>query len=123
LKTPWRLPTLGAPFTLKASMTEEQIPDETYDEAASRYIAAAHAMQTGVAQKLELDGSETTTKHLRAGVNSAMVEHAALAHLLIEKGLIDDVEYMSALADAMEREVRMYERWLTDRLGISVRLG
>ena len=49
-----------------------------------RYDAAAHAMQSGVAFEIGAGVSrETEPKHLRVGVNSAMVDSAALAALLI----------------------------------------
>jgi hypothetical protein len=82
-----------------------------------RYLDAAHAMQSGVAAKMPIDPSETQPKHLRVGVNSAMVDTAALAGLLIAKGLITQDEYVTAVADGMEREKALYETWLTDRMG------
>lgn len=94
------------------------------EEADRRYQAAIHAMQTGVAAKMAIDPSETTPKHLRVGVNSAMVEHSALAGLLIAKGVITEAEYLEALALGMEREQALYEKWLTDRYqGPNIRLG
>ena len=56
---------------------------KTYDD----YLKAAHAMQSGVAFKMHTDPSETQPKHLRVGVNSAMVEQSAIAKLLIDKAL------------------------------------
>jgi hypothetical protein len=74
-----------------------------------RYLAAAHAMQTGVAYQMQLTAAHEP-KHLRVGVNSALVNSAALATLLIEKGVFTLDEYEKALADAMEREVVNYEK-------------
>jgi hypothetical protein len=73
-----------------------------------RYLAALHAMQTGVAFKMHRDPGETSPKHLRVGVNSAMVEYAALVKLLIAKGIITEDEHYAALADAMEAERDFY---------------
>ena len=73
-----------------------------------RYEKACHAMQTGVAFTMQKEPDETTPKHLRVGVNSAMVEHAALVRVLIAKGIVSDSEYRKALADAMEEEVERY---------------
>jgi hypothetical protein len=83
----------------------------------ARYTAAAHAMQSGIAQKMAMDPAETTPKHLRVGVNSAMVENSALVGLLVAKGIITDEEWAKALADGMERERDAYAKWLSDRLG------
>lgn len=103
-------------------------PDEDADaiEAATkRYHAAAHAMQSGVATEIsdpELQKS-IDPKHLRVGINSAMSDNAALALLLIRKGFITNREYTEALADAMEREKRRYEVYLSEHLGMTIKLG
>lgn len=82
-----------------------------------------HAVQSGVAAKMEYDGAETSPKHLRVGVNSAMVEHAALVRLLMAKGVISEAEFYEALADAAEAEQQLYEEWLSERTGAHIRLG
>lgn len=87
------------------------------------YHEAAHAMQSGVAAKMQYDPKDTDPKHLRVGVNSAMVETAALAKLLIAKGVFTDVEYAQALTEGMNEEAASYERWLTAKLGKPITLG
>ena len=62
-------------------------------------------------------------KHLRTGINLAMVEHSALAQLLIEKGVIDEDDYLLALARVMEAEQALYEKRLSEKLGVKVTLG
>ena len=93
------------------------------EESQARYRAAMHAVQSGVAAKMEYDGGETSPKQLRVGVNSAMVEFGALAGLLMRKGVISEEEFHEALADAAEAEQRLYERWLSERTGAHIRLG
>jgi hypothetical protein len=88
-----------------------------------RYISAAHAMQSGVAAELEMDFSSATGKHLRVGINVAMSDMGGLTALLIAKGLFTEAEYVKAVADAMEREVRSYEEKLSARLGRPVKLA
>jgi hypothetical protein len=84
-------------------------------EDRGRYMRAAHAMQSGVALDHERNGThDATPKHLRVGINSAMVDTGAMAELLIGKGLITRDEYEKAIADMMEREVRLYRK----RLGV-----
>lgn len=83
----------------------------------SRYHDLAHAMQSGVAMKMNYDASDTTPKHLRVGVNSALCDSAGLARLLIEKGVITEAEYTQAIEDEMAREVKRYEDWLSAYLG------
>ena len=65
---------------------------------------------------------DTAPKHLRVGVNSAMVENAALARLMMKKGLFTQEEYIEALADVMEEEAKTYEQWLSLHLGVEVKL-
>lgn len=74
-----------------------------------RYNAALHAMQTGVAYEMAKDSKKNTPKDLRVGVNSAMISDAALARLLVAKGVFTIAEYESELADEAEREVVRYE--------------
>lgn len=80
-----------------------------------RYLDACHAMQTGVMYEMEtaaLRGARhesSEPKHLRAGINSAMVSHGALVKLLVEKGILTWDEYVTSQADAMEAEVVLYE--------------
>ncbi|MGH7243643.1 MAG: hypothetical protein ACREJD_09525 [Phycisphaerales bacterium] len=88
-----------------------------------RLLAAQHAMQTGVLMEMEHGvGAATELKHLRVGVNSAMSGDAAIAELLIAKGVISRDEYFKACADEMEREVKRYEERLSKHLGTNVTL-
>ena len=91
--------------------------DEKLQELRARYSRAAHAMQTGVAHELPVDPSSGNPKHLRVGVNSALVSHGALVRLLLQKGLITEVEYMEALCEGMEDEVRRYEELIHTLFG------
>jgi hypothetical protein len=52
-----------------------------------------------------------------------MVDHAALAKLLIDKGLITEQEYLCAIADAMEAEKARYEKHLSNLLGKTITLA
>lgn len=93
----------------------------TIKEKARRYQELAHAMQSGVAY--EKDEFEREHKHLRVGINTAHVDHSALATLLIKKGIITQEEYMDALVEAMETEVKRYERHLSELYGANIKLG
>ena len=93
---------------------------ERIDTAAQRYNAAAHAMQSGVAAE---NGRDQEPKHLRVGVNSALVDSSSLAKLLIDKGVITPVEYHEAIADGMEAEVRRYEERLSRAKGVKITLA
>lgn len=91
-------------------------------EDRERYLAAAHAMQCGVGHMMNFRREETEPKHLRTGINSAMVEHAALVSLLIEKGVITNEEYQKRLADKMEEERDAYVKALKEVIGTDVNI-
>lgn len=74
------------------------------------YEAALHGMQSAVAYEMNKRSAPTDPKHLRVGVNAAMSDHAALAFLLIEKGVITEDEYLEALRQSMNNEVHRYEQ-------------
>jgi hypothetical protein len=84
---------------------------------------ASHAMQSGVAMEMNYDPGPTEPKHLRVGVNAALVYQAALARLLVDKGIISWDEYNAAITDEMNREVERYEQRLTERAGAKITLG
>lgn len=95
----------------------------TLQEDRTRYERAMHAVQSGVAAKMTYDDKDTSPKHLRTGVNSAMVQHSGLVLLLMRKGVISEAEYWTSMADAAETERALYEEWLSERTGASVCLG
>lgn len=77
------------------------------------YEEALHGVQTGVLYEIETDArggaGGTTPKHLRLGVNSAMVETSVIVALLIEKGVITEEEFREALRLGMNQELMRYE--------------
>lgn len=90
-----------------------------------RYLIACHAMQSGVAMEMNQPERATATspKMLRVGINAAMVEHSALVHLLIAKGVFSEEDYIAALADGMEAEVKQYEERISKTTSLKVTLG
>lgn len=89
------------------------------EESNERYLAACHAMQTGVKYDMIQESGDDSRihKHLRVGANSAMVSQAAIASLLIQKGVFTLEEYMESQALEMEKEVESYEKRLGFGLG------
>ena len=91
-----------------------------------RYRDAAHAMLTGTGYELASDPQRPDKnnhhKHLQSGINAAHVSQAAIARLLIDKGIITFDEYTAACADAMETEVKRMEAELEHRYGTKVEL-
>lgn len=93
----------------------------TLEEKKQKYLDLVHAMQSGVAAKMGHDGGaragEASPKHLRVGVNSAMVDIDALSSLLVEKDIITEDEYYDVLIVHMEAEIKMYEDYLSEKIG------
>lgn len=85
----------------------------TIEESVARYHEALHAMQSGVATEMGVDPKPTEPKHLRVGINSALVNNEAIATLLIEKGIITQEEYTEQVAISMEKEKKSYEQRLS----------
>lgn len=92
----------------------------TLDELREKYVALCHAMQSGVAFKMEHEPAETQPKHLRVGVNSAMVDTGTIVKLLLDKGLITEIEFYEALVHTMEREVESYTKYAQEKLGTKI---
>ncbi len=94
------------------------VMEKTSETYIKRYTAAMHAVQTGVTIRMNKgnlnESHETDPKHLRVGVNSALIDSAAVVKLLIEKGIITENEYFLALAEQAEFEAQSYE----DELGL-----
>lgn len=89
-------------------LPEQLTPEEA--AAAERYQAAMHGVQSAVAYLIETGGeSGTSGKSLRVGVNAAMVDTAAVAELLMAKGVITRLEYFQALAVKAEEELERYQ--------------
>ena len=103
----------------------------SHDEAAmeGRIQELQHAMQTGVLNTLQCDGVaihdiklERELKHLRVGINSAMINHSALVAVLVDKGIITFTEYQNHRLTLYAAEVRRYEQTLSARMGVNVTL-
>jgi hypothetical protein len=103
-------------------MTQETPDMPSIAELRRRYERACHAMQTGVAMKMNYHEQEAAPKHLRTGINSAMVETSVLTQFLLEKGIITEQEFWAKMCSQMETEVAMYKQWLDDHLDGSITL-
>lgn len=90
---------------------------ETVEQIWDEYLALCHAMQSGVAAMMNYDPDATNPKHLRVGVNNAMVETGAIAELLMSKGIITKLEFYTALRDKMREEVESYRLQISHHLG------
>jgi hypothetical protein len=88
-----------------------------------RYRTLLHAMQTGVKFDQENGSTDGTPKHLRVGVNSAMVSDAALVKLLVEKGVFTNQEFADKLVEAAQAEVDRYTAKLAKLYGVNVHLS
>jgi hypothetical protein len=86
-------------------------------------LALQHAMQSGVAFTMDTS-QETEPKHLRVGVNSALIGNAAIADLLMQKGIITHEEYLRSLIKWTEADIESYKAKLRSRYpGTDIQLG
>jgi len=100
-----------------------EVVDIEIEKLRSQYASAMHAVQSGVKMLMSLGVSaETDLKHLRVGINSALLDSATVVRLLIAKGIITEREHLEALVTAAEEERQSYEKQLTERLGKPVKL-
>lgn len=80
-------------------------------ELRGRYENAMHGVQSYVAYSIQALGDNKAGadhKHLRTGINAAMVSDEAVARLLIAKGVFTELEYYEALAVAAEEELARF---------------
>lgn len=90
-------------------------------EETERYHRAAHAMQSAVAAEIQgtsIDHTGANPKHLRVGINSCLVDTGAVAKLLVSRGVFTQLEYLTAIADAMEAEAERCAKRTRERLGL-----
>jgi hypothetical protein len=92
------------------------------DDLKQKYHSLCHAMQSGVAMEMNYRDNPTTPKHLRVGVNSAMCDNAAMARLLMTKGIITEEEYFESLCTVMQEEVERYEKDLQEMAGVNTKI-
>ena len=92
---------------------QSQVPLPTAEQAEALQVLG-HRVQSAIAffegqrDAFGLRCAETEPKHLRVGVNSALIETSALARLMFRKGLLTAKEYYDALIEAWEQEVDSY---------------
>lgn len=91
-----------------------------------KYTKLLHAMQTGVGFLMERTAShvsgECSPKHLRVGVNAALIDSGALASLLLKKGIFTEDEYFESLAEYAQGDVDSYTKKLEELTGLKVTL-
>ena len=100
--------------------------EEKLKELSERYQRLAHAMQSGVKMVMNwedgpqpdnIEESSTSPKHLRTGINAAMSDAGGLVRLLIDKGIITQEDYLTAICEAMEDVVKRYEEQIKKHFG------
>lgn len=110
-----------------------EFSEEMRRQKQKEQLDLQHAMQTGVKYELEHEVGAATRpladadvlqqlKHLRVGINSALVFHGALVALLDEKGIIDYDDYLDASLKKLKEEVQSYEKRLSEKFGAKITL-
>jgi predicted transcriptional regulator len=94
------------------------------NDLKNEYIQLLHAMQSGVASMMVFeDDVATKPKHLRVGVNSALVDTSSIVELLIKKGVFTEEEWYEKLVEMTKKEVKQYESLLSKKHGKVITLG
>lgn len=103
---------------------------ETISDKWMEYRRLAHALQSGVAMTMNYDSKDTEPKHLRTGLNLALVHDDAVVRLLIAKGIFTEEEYVDSINAALQEEVTRYEQSLNETIakrtgnqGVDIKLG
>jgi hypothetical protein len=95
-------------------MRDDQFTPMPTLEQAAALESLGHQVQSAIAFLMSHTASngqrhpETEPKHLRVGVNSAMVETAALGRLLLAKGIFTNTEYFEMLIKVWVEERDSY---------------
>lgn len=78
------------------------------------YLDDAHAIQSGLKMQSNFDKTITDPMDIRVGVNMLFVQQAALADLLMQKGIFTLEEYMAAMDRAAKTEKERLEKLLSE---------
>jgi hypothetical protein len=98
---------------------------EQEEKNQQRILNLMHAMQSGVAMKMSVpqaDPRETSLKHLRVGVNAALIQIGALTATLIELGVVNYELYQRKEIELLEAEVNSYEAELSNLYKTQIKL-
>lgn len=102
------------------------IPDvncEPTEAQVKRMNELCHRMQTAIgalqsyAKQNRIRFRETEPKHLRVGVNNALIEVSAMARLLVSKGIITAEEHFDSIIQMLNFEVDSYDIRVKETLG------
>src|SRR5258708_25671351 len=105
----------------------------TDEQFTQRYVALAHAVQTGIGWSIAIDNPEVfdinqdanlcAHKHLRVGIDTNKSDLGAFVRLLVKKGVFTDEEYRLAILEGLENEKHIYENKLSEHFGKQITLG
>jgi len=96
---------------------------EREKELAEEIQKLQYAMQTGIMYMVEKGSKTCQPKHMRTGINSALIFNGSVVRLLVEKGLITREEYAEAAVADLRAEVKRYESELSEIFKSNIKLG
>lgn len=86
-------------------MSKEAEEEIEFQDLCEQHVRLQYAMQSAIATYESAgDTKAMTPKVMRVGINTALADHAALAELLIEKGVFTRIEYLRSIVKFMEKE-------------------
>ena len=99
-------------------MSDDQQQEKTPPSPGEEYHSLMHQMQSAIAMCIGLGiDIGASPKHLRVGVNSALIDSGALADLLLKKGLITKEEFGAMVVEKVRADVEDYKERLRQHLG------
>jgi len=106
-------------------MSNEQLtPEQRVELLYHESDRLLHAIQTGVKARIEYGlSNDSDPKHLRVGINNALIAQGALTDLLVKKGLITEEEFAQTYVEFLKKEVESYELLLSAHLKTKVKLA
>lgn len=85
-----------------------------------------HGIQTGIRYKYETSEKDESLdrrlKHIRVGVDNALIQTDTLMQLLVKKGVFTDIEWLEEYLQAVNFKLNQYKKELSEALGVPVNL-
>jgi hypothetical protein len=107
-------------------MDNDNKPDGPNLERVEESFRLLHAIQSGIATAIEQFGegeAGVSPKHLRVGIDNALVGHTALIQALVDRRVITWDGFYDSYLTHLRAEVERVEKMLSDRLGATIKLG
>lgn len=93
---------------------------KSIEEKKALYLRMMHGLQSSIAALMSFDLALGEKKHLRVGVDSALIQSSALARLLIEKDLITEEEFWDSTLIVLAEDLTKNRERFAKEMGVPV---